>query len=48
MSRVSAGTVRVVGKKAIIAGPFTPGPIALTITWSDGSQTLNYTSTAPD
>ena len=40
---VSAGTVRVVGKKAIISGPFTPGPLAITITWSDGSQTLNYT-----
>ena len=40
---VSAGTVRVVGKKAIISGPFTPGPLTITITWSDGSQTLNYT-----
>ena len=40
---VSHGTVKVVGKKAIISGPFTPGPLAITITWSDGSQTLNYT-----
>ena len=40
---VNAGTVKVVGKKAIISGPFTPGPLAITITWSDGSQTLNYT-----
>ena len=39
---VSAGTVKVVGKKAIISGPFTPGPIALTITWTDGTQALNY------
>ena len=39
---VSAGTVTVVGKKAIISGPFTPGPIALTITWRDGTQALNY------
>ena len=40
---VSAGTVKVVGKKAIISGPFTPGPLSITITWSDGSQTLHYT-----
>ena len=39
----SAGVATVVGKKAIISGPFTPGPLAITITWSDGSQTLNYT-----
>ena len=39
---VSVGTVKVVGKKAIISGPFTPGPIALTITWRDGTQALNY------
>ena len=41
---VSAGTVTVVGKTATIAGPFTPGPLALTITWRDGTQALNYTS----
>ena len=40
---VSAGTVKVVGKKAIISGPFTPGQLEITITWSDGSQALNYT-----
>ena len=45
---VSAGTVTVAGKTATITGPFTPGPLALTITWADGTQTLNYTSTAPD
>ena len=44
----SAGTVTVAGKTATIAGPFTPGPLALTITWADGTQTLNYTVTAPD
>ena len=45
---VTAGTVTVAGKTATIAGPFTPGPLALTINWADGSQTLNYTVTAPD
>ena len=45
---VSPGAVTVAGKTATITGPFTPGPLALTITWADGSQTLNYTVTAPD
>ena len=45
---VSAGTVTVAGKTATIAGPFTPGPLALTITWADGAQALNYTVTASD
>ena len=41
--RISAGTVTVVGKTAIITGTFTPGPLALTITWKDGTQALNCT-----
>ena len=45
---VSVGTVTVAGKTATIAGPFTPGPLTLTITWADGTQALNYTVTAPD
>ena len=45
---VSAGTVTVAGRTATITGPFTPGPLALTITWADGTQALNYTVTAPD
>ena len=45
---VSAGTVTVAGKTATIAGPFTPGALALTITWADGTQALNYNVTAPD
>ena len=45
---VTAGTVTVAGKTATITGPFTPGPLALTINWDDGSHTLNYTVTAPD
>lgn len=45
---VSAGTVTVAGKTATITGPFTPGALALTITWADGTQALNYTIVAPD
>ena len=45
---VSAGTVTVAGKSATITGPFTPGPLALTLTWADGTQALNYTVTSPD
>jgi len=46
--KVGVGTVTVAGKTATIAGPFTPGPLALTITWADGTQALNYTVTSPD
>ena len=45
---VSAGTVTVAGKSATITGPFLPGPLALTLTWADGTQALNYTVTGPD
>ena len=44
---VSVGSVTVVGKTAVVSGPFLPGPLALTITWADGTRTFNYTSTAP-
>ena len=45
---VNVGTVTVAGKTATIAGPFTFGPLALTITWADGTQALTYTVTGPD
>ena len=46
---VSVGTVTVAGKTATITGPFfPPGPLALTITWADGTLALNYTVTSPD
>ena len=45
---VSAGTVTVAGKSATIVGPFRPGALALTITWVDGIQALNYTVISPD
>ncbi len=44
---VSAGTVTVAGKTATVVGPFIPGPLALTITWADGTHTLNYTVRGP-
>ena len=44
---VSHGTVTVAGKTATIAGPFTPGALALTITWADGVQELNYRVASP-
>ena len=45
---VSTGTVRIIGKRVRITGDFDPGALALTITWADGTQTLNYTVRAPD
>ena len=46
---VNTGTViKLTGKTATIAGPFKPGPLALTITWADGTQTLNYKVVGPD
>ena len=44
---VSAGTVTVAGKTATISGPFTPGPLALTLTWADGTQVLNFIVSGP-
>ena len=45
---VSPGTIKVSGKTAAITGPFTSGPLALTVTWADGTKVLNYKVTAPD
>ena len=46
---VSAGVAIVDGKIVTITGPFTAGPLALTIAWSDGTQTqtLTYTVKQP-
>ena len=45
----SAGTVSGAGKTRTITG-FTPGPLSLTLTWTNGggSHTLTYNVTAPD
>jgi hypothetical protein len=45
---VNTGTAQVIAKKVRITGPFDPGPLSLTITWADGSQTLTYTVATPD
>ena len=44
---VSEGVPTVSNKTVTITGPFTPGTLELTITWADGSQTLNYTIRQP-
>ncbi len=44
---VSRGTVVVAGKTAFISGPFTPGPLPLTLRWADGIQMLNYIVSSP-
>lgn len=41
---VSVGTVAFAGKTSTITGPFPPGPLALTLTWADGTQVLNYSN----
>ena len=45
----SAGTVAGAGKTRTISGPFTPGALSLTITWTNGggSLTVSYTVAAP-
>ena len=45
---VNAGTAVPSGKTVTVSGPFTPGPLNLTVTWADGTQTLPYTVTGPD
>ncbi|MCG9130829.1 dockerin type I repeat-containing protein [Candidatus Poribacteria bacterium] len=40
---VSEGVFTISDNTVTITGPFTPGALALTITWADGSETLNYT-----
>ena len=45
---VSDGRARIIGKRVRITGPFDPGALALTVTWADGSETLNYTVRVPD
>ena len=45
---VSSGTVNGVGKTATVSGPFTPGPLELIVTWTDGAVTLLYNVVPPD
>ena len=44
---VSEGVFTITDNTVTITGPFTPGMLELTITWADGSETLNYTIHQP-
>ena len=44
---VSEGTATTDGNSVKITGPFTPGDLALTLTWADGTETLSYTIRPP-
>ena len=44
---VTPGTATSFDKTVTVAGPFTPGPLTLTIRWADGIQTLKYTVSSP-
>ena len=45
---VNTGTAATDGNTVTITGPFTPGELELTITWSDGSLTFTYMVAEPD
>ena len=45
---VSEGEVTLTDNTVTITGPFTPGTLALTVTWTDGSLTFTYTVAEPD
>ena len=44
---VSTGIATITDKIVAITGPFDPGALALTVTWRDGTETLNYTIRTP-
>ena len=44
---VSVGVATLSGKTVTVSGPFTPGPLNLTVIWTDGIQTLTYTVASP-
>ena len=43
----STGVATVTNKTVSIMGPFDPGALTLTITWTDGTETLDYTIRTP-
>lgn len=45
---VNTGTATIDGNSVTITGPFIPGALELTVTWSDGSLPFTYTVAAPD
>ena len=40
---VNGGVATLTDNTVTITGPFTPGTLELTVTWADGSETLDYT-----
>ncbi len=46
--RTNIGVATAAGKNVTVSGPFRLGPLNLTVTWADGTQTLTYTVTSPD
>ena len=45
---VNPGRATTAGQTVTISGPFTAGPLNITITWKGGAYVLSYTVTAPD
>ena len=45
---VTGGKFSISGSNVTITGPFTPGELNLTLTWSDGATTLTYTVESPE
>ena len=45
---VTGGKFSISGSNVTITGPFTPGALTLTLTWSDGATALTYTVEAPE
>ena len=45
---VNPGRATTAGQTVTISGPFTAGPLNITITWKGGAYVLSYTVTAPE
>ena len=45
---VTGGKFSISGSNVTITGPFSPGTLTLTLTWSDGATALTYTVEAPE
>ena len=45
---VSPETAASSGKTGTLHGPFTPGPLSLVVSWTDGTTRLTYTVTTSD
>ena len=45
---ITGGKFSISGSNVTITGPFTPGTLNITLTWSDGATALTYTVEAPE